>query len=93
MNAKLSVAALILSISYAVVDAYPADSVEASPPVARIERSNCLKETGTRLKKLDGGCVAAPGQVITHEDILNSGSATMAEAIDKLSVSTQVHGR
>ena len=81
--------ALLLASCCVVAAAAAADEDKASTPSANTERANCIKDTGTRLKKRQGECVEVPGQVITREEIDRSGAATTGEALQKLSNSAQ----
>lgn len=87
MDMKLLIASATLAVGGACIPAHAADTAppSPSPAPAKTEKPNCLKETGTRLKLKDGACLTAPGQVITHDQIENSGALTTEEAIRKLS--------
>lgn len=58
--------------------------VEANPAAAKKaprDERHCLKETGSRLKRPKDECVPAPGQVITREEIEQSGATDAGEAV------------
>ncbi|MEQ1439560.1 hypothetical protein AAG565_09355 [Fontimonas sp. SYSU GA230001] len=83
MNARICVLCTLLLAACAA----PAPK-EAVPDTATAQNvsPNCLQQTGSHLQRSeDRPCVAAPGQVITREDIDRSGATTTSEALRKLS--------
>ncbi|HLU13810.1 MAG TPA: hypothetical protein VKZ64_07645 [Arenimonas sp.] len=61
--------------------------IEGEPAAKADEDSRCLTQTGTRLRHRDSkGCVSAPGQAFTREDIDRTGAVDTADAVRRLTV-------
>jgi outer membrane cobalamin receptor len=87
---RLAVIAAITLIPMTAVaaDAAPIDTAAAQQPPedAAVDTTHCLTQTGSHLQRdAKHPCVNAPGQVITREQIENSGAVTTAEALRRLS--------
>ncbi|KAA2285800.1 hypothetical protein [Arenimonas fontis] len=68
-------------------EAVPVQAGQADQAAAKAgeNRHDCLTQTGSRLKRRDrDGCISAPGQVITREDIDRSGAVDTADAVRRL---------
>lgn len=89
-----AIAAMALALAVVTPVAY-ADDAAKSPAknASHSERPNCIKHTGTRIKPKDGGCVSAPGRVITRDEIEQSGAIDTADAIRRLAPEANVGGR
>ncbi|HKY90435.1 MAG TPA: hypothetical protein VJM11_05315 [Nevskiaceae bacterium] len=65
--------------------AAPAPAAESAEPA--IDSRYCLTATGTRIPPKDGECVpAAPGRVITREEMQRSGATSAGDAVRRLTV-------
>lgn len=68
-----------------------ADSAAATSPTpkpdAGVPSKHCLRDTGSRLPRKSDDCVAANGDVLTREDLQQTGSINTADAIRRLSPS------
>jgi hypothetical protein len=74
--------------------AAPKPAAENVAPAAQpeVSRPNCLRSTGSRIPPPDKGCISAPGQVLTHEDIDGTGTRDLGKAVSKLAPSAQLGG-
>ncbi|HLS83777.1 MAG TPA: hypothetical protein VK016_03845 [Arenimonas sp.] len=67
--------------------------IEGDQAAKADEDSRCLTQTGTRLRHRDSkGCVSAPGQAFTREDIDRTGAVDTADAVRRLTVQGTVRG-
>lgn len=88
MNRLIPLAAGLLSAFGAIASETPTAPTDASTEAATAEKTNCLQHTGSRIQiDEERPCIAAPGQVITRDQIERTGSATVADAIRRSSAS------
>lgn len=80
-SSVMFLAAGLVSSPVLAADAPAADQGKAA---SKQEHINCLKQTGSRIKRKDGECIEAPSKVITRDDIDRTGSINTADAIRKL---------
>jgi len=66
-------------------DSKPAPTAPASTP------SNCVHDTGTRLKSTANGCSISPGHSYSKEDLDRTGRNTAAGALRNLDPSLTIH--
>ncbi|HEY0974305.1 MAG TPA: hypothetical protein VGE57_07410 [Solimonas sp.] len=60
----------------------PASAAEVESPTAKPQSRHCLTETGSRIARSpEQPCIAAPGQVLTREELDRSGAIDTADAI------------
>ena len=61
-------------------------STPAEPPVESYTfgDKHCIRETGTRLKRPEGSCVASPGRVISKHDLEHAGGVDLNEKMSTL---------
>ncbi|HEY1077583.1 MAG TPA: hypothetical protein VGE51_12900, partial [Fontimonas sp.] len=58
-------------------------AAEQAPPASD---SNCLRETGSRIKRdADQPCIGAAGQVITRDELDRTGAVTTGDALRRAS--------
>lgn len=85
----LTLAAALLALPLCALAAEPAaqePAAETASEASAGNTSNCLQATGSRITtSAERPCVAAPGQVITREQLDRSGATTTAEALRKAS--------
>lgn len=62
-----------------------------TPKLAEVNDRNCLRHTGTRIKRRDkDGCINAPGRSYDKDDIDSTGASTAAEALERLDPSVSI---
>ncbi|MES0874069.1 Plug domain-containing protein [Sinimarinibacterium thermocellulolyticum] len=84
------ITAALLTSSAAYASETHSPTAPADAQTAAAESSNCLQHTGSRIRRSEARpCVAAPGQVITREEIERTGATTTADAIRRLSPSVR----
>jgi hypothetical protein len=58
--------------------------VEPIPALQPYDEQHCLRETGTRIARVDSGdtpCIAANGRVYNNDDITAGGSLTLGDVL------------
>jgi hypothetical protein len=94
MISKSIVLSLMLAVGgVALAEPKPAAESAAPSKQPEVRKPNCLRSTGSRIPPPDQGCISAPGQVLTHEDIDGTGTRNLGEAVSKLVPSAQTRGR
>lgn len=69
--------------------AFAADPEPAKPAAETADRPtaadpNCLRDTGTRIKRPQGQCNAASGRVYRADDLRSTGQPTAGEALRQI---------
>ena len=67
-------------------------NITADKPESAIVKNNCIKETGTRIKRANDkkGCNGLPGRSYDKNDIDRTGALSIGEALQRLDPSISI---
>ncbi|WP_043113481.1 hypothetical protein [Solimonas soli] len=87
MNTRISIIALAIAVGVSAVALADEAASEAriQATATATAKSNCLQETGSRIRRGKDDCVPAPGQSFSQEDLRRTGAAGTAAALRQLS--------
>lgn len=77
-----------LAVSVIGCAAAPGARLGADTP--RLENTDCLRSTGTRIPLREGRCSLLPGRAYSRADVYRTGASTTADALQRLDPAIRV---